>query len=131
MLQGMAKTDAWRDHVSKGAESFDLPAPSQSGRTIKAVFQASIMTDDGKSINREKLRNKTIAVLLISGSHTLPLIINGWHPVDVWRLMDSDVTDHPNEHSREGYLQPKIVFAGKMHHTRSQKTLVHATQDGP
>ena len=56
------------------------------------------------------LRNKTLAI---------SMILNGWHPIDAYRMMETDVTDVPDYRDRSGHHRPKIIFAGEeTHHTK-------------
>ena len=47
------------------------------------------------------------------------MIINGWHPIDAYRINDADVTDEYAFVDRSGEHRPKIVFCGRdVHHTK-------------
>ena len=65
------------------------------------------------------LRNKTLAVTMI---------LNGWHPIDAYRMMETDVTDVPDYRDRSGHHRPKIIFAGEeTHHTKVHSIKVRNT----
>ena len=65
------------------------------------------------------LRNKTLAVTMI---------LNGWHPIDAYRMMETDVTDVPDYRDRSGHHRPKIIFAGEeTHHTKVPSIKVRNT----
>ena len=65
------------------------------------------------------LRNKTLAVTMI---------LNGWHPIDAYRMKETDVTDVPNYRDRSGHHRPKIIFAGEeTHHTKVHSIKVRNT----
>jgi hypothetical protein len=65
------------------------------------------------------LRNKTLAICMI---------LNGWHPIDAYRMTETDVTDVPDYRDRSGHHRPKIIFAGEeTHHTKVHSIKVRNT----
>ncbi len=65
------------------------------------------------------LRNKTLAI---------SMILNGWHPIDAYRMKETDVTDVPDYRDRSGHHRPKIIFAGEeTHHTKVHSIKVRNT----
>ena len=65
------------------------------------------------------LRNKALAVTMI---------LNGWHPIDAYRMTETDVTDVPDYRDRSGHHRPKIIFAGEeTHHTKVHSIKVRNT----
>ena len=65
------------------------------------------------------LRNKTLAI---------SMILNGWHPIDAYRMKETDVTDVPDYRDRSGEHRPKIIFAGEeTHHTKVHSIKVRNT----
>ena len=88
------------------------------GCTCKKIFHASIL-NERKERCLMALRNKTLAVTMI---------LNGWHPIDAYRLKETDVTDVPDYRDRSGEHRPKIIFAGQeTHHTKVHSIKVRNT----
>ena len=102
VLKGLAKDPAWRAHKSGQTEAFDLT-------TCKKLFHACVLDENGV-LDLKALRNKTLAICMI---------VNGWHPIDAYRVKETDVTDECGFIDRSGEHRPKLIFAGKnVHHTK-------------
>ena len=104
LLVGLSKDPAWREHRSAKTDAFSL-------ETCKKLFHASVLDEeDPGRIDLKALRNKALAVAMI---------VNGWHPVDAYRVKDTDVTDDYTFMDRTGEHRPKIIFFGKnVHHNK-------------
>ena len=98
MLKGMSKEDDWVNYVTRGA----VPLTKDQVRTI---LNADVHTDGKEDF--VKIRNKVLAVTMI---------INGWHPIDSYRIKDNHVVHRPDYIDRDGHRRPKVVFMGR--HTK-------------
>ena len=97
VLRGMSKDDKWKNHKTQGADALTQEA-------VKKIFEAPIHDPETKKLCIVRLRNKALAILMIS---------NGWHTIDVLRIFDGDVEDFPDHEDRDGHKRPKIVFRGR------------------
>ena len=110
LLYGISKEPAWREHRAAKTEAFDLD-------TCKKIFHASVV-DPGPPprLNLKALRNKALAI---------SMIVNGWHPIDAYRVKDCDVVDEYGYVDRSGEHRPKLVFSGRdVHHTKKHSVKV-------
>ena len=97
LLAGMEKENAWKKHRPKGA----LPLKKE---IVKQIFEAALTDPETQELSLVRLRNKSLAVLLI---------VNGWHPIDAYRVTDNTVEDHADFKDRCGTHRPKFVFFGE------------------
>ena len=74
---------------------------------VRTILNADVHTD-GKE-DYVKIRNKVLAATMI---------VNGWHPIDSYRIKDNHVEHVPHHVDRDGHKRPKVVFQGR--HTKRQ-----------
>ena len=111
LLKGISKDPAWREYRSAKTDAFSL-------NTCKRIFHAPVSKADG-DLDLRAVRNKALGVTMI---------VNGWHPIDAYRITDEDVVDMSDYHDRTGEHRPKIVFKGRqVHHTKEQAVKVKNT----
>ena len=96
VLRGLTKEDKWKDHKTKGADSF-------TKEVVRKIFEASVSDPETGELDLVRLRNKALAILMIA---------NGWHVKEVMRLRDAGVKDFPAFQDRDGKIRPKIAFRG-------------------
>ena len=109
-LNGLRDEPRWKAYGSKSADSL-------TQEQVKKILCSTIFNLDG-SLNKLKLRNKCIAVLLFA---------MGFHPDDVHRLKDSNVFDLPHHVDRDLKRRPKLLLRDliktKQHHMRVKNTV--------
>ena len=96
LLAGMEKENAWKKYKTRGA----LPMKKE---IVKQIFEAPLNNPETQELSLVRLRNKALSVLLI---------VNGWHPIDAYRVTDKTAKDHPDFKDRCGTHRPKFVFFG-------------------
>ena len=111
LLKGIAKDPEWREHRAAKTDAFSLDV-------CKRIFHAPVTNLEGQ-LDLKALRNKALGVCMI---------VNGWHPIDAYRITDADVIDKHDYHDRTGEHRPKLIFQGRqVHHTKKQAIKVKNT----
>jgi hypothetical protein len=93
-LKAIVKTKEWREYVSQGAGTFNL-------ETVKAIFRADIRDSVTGKPDLEALRNKAIAVMMLTF---------GSHAKDIYKIKETDVDDRSDHRDRQGFHRPKMLF---------------------
>ena len=111
LLKGIAKDPEWREHKAAKTDAFSLDI-------CKRIFHAPVTNLEGQ-LDLKAVRNKALGVCMI---------VNGWHPIDAYRITDADVVDKYDYHDRTGEHRPKLIFQGRqVHHTKLKNLKVKNT----